>query len=197
MELFYTPTSPYSRKILLLANHLGLEDRITMTFLHPLLDKSGKLAAANPLEKVPTLVLDNGEVVFDSPVIADTLYHLSKAPALPFEQRLIQQKMQALADGIMDAAVLSQMERLREDSEQSSFWLERWEKAIIRSIDAFEDTMIQQAKEWHVGSMSMACALDYLNLRHPQINWMERNKATYEWYQTVIKMDIMIATDPR
>ncbi|MBL4801846.1 MAG: glutathione S-transferase N-terminal domain-containing protein [Emcibacter sp.] len=197
MELFYTPTSPYSRKIQILADHLGLNDRIKMTFLHPLFDKTGQLAAANPLEKVPTLVLDNGDCIFDSPVIADALYHFSEAPALPFEERLKQQQLQALGDGIMDAAVLSQMEKMREDAEQSEYWQDRWQKAIIRSIDEFENNMIQQAEEWHIGSMSMACALDYLDLRHPHLHWTTHNKKTYEWYQLAVERDTMITTDPR
>jgi len=197
MELFYSPTSPYARKILFVADHLGLTGQITMTFIHPLLDKTGRLPAANPLGKIPTLILDNGDIVYDSPVIAETLYQLAGASDLSFEERLKHLKMQALADGIMDAAVSSQMERGREDAEQSAYWQERWRKAIIRAVAEFEEKMIQDAADWQVGSMSMACALDYLCFRHPDLNWMTDNEKTCAWYQMVRKKAIMITTDPR
>jgi len=197
MELFYTLTSPYSRKILLAADHLGLTNDITMTFMHPIEDKTGKLRAANPLERIPTLMLNNGDIIFDSPLIADVLCHLAGAAPFSFEERLKQQKIQSLADGIMDAAVSSQMEKTRIEAEQSAYWLERWHKAILRAVAAFESSMIDDTKEWHIGSMGMACALDYLRFRHPDITWMEANRKTHEWYQAVIKKDIMVKTDPR
>ena len=197
MELFYTPTSPYSRKILLVADHLGLSKQITMTFLHPLQDKAGGLAAANPLGKVPTLVLDNGQAIYDSPLIAEVLYNLADAPVLAFEDRLRQQKMQVLADGIMDAAVSSQMEKNRPDAEQSAYWQTRWQDAILRAVGQFEHTMISDAEDWHLGSMSMACALDYLILRHPDLDWGTPHPKTDHWYRQIVKKSIMIATDPK
>ncbi|PHZ85051.1 glutathione S-transferase N-terminal domain-containing protein [Paremcibacter congregatus] len=197
MELFYTLTSPYSRKILLVLDHLKLTDQVTLTFLHPFEDQSGRLIEANPLGKIPTLVLGRGYTVYDSPVIADALFQMAETPELSFEEHLKQQKMQALADGIMDAAVLAQQEKCRDAAQQSPMWLERWEAAILRGLQEFEHNMIHDAGDWHIGSMSMACALDYIRFRHPDLNWMTDHPLTYKWYQTVQKMDIMIKTDPR
>jgi len=197
MELFYTLTSPYSRKILLVADHLGLSDQMTRTVFYPLDNTSGRLAAVNPLEKIPTLLLGNGEVIYDSPVIAEVLFHRANAPALAFEERLKQQKMQALADGIMDAAVLSQLESCREDTAPSAYWQDRWRQAMLRAVAEFDRHMIGDAMEWHIGSMSMACALDYMRFRHSGLNWMENSPAAHDWYQTVMKKDIMTKTDPR
>ncbi|PCI31826.1 MAG: hypothetical protein COB54_08850 [Alphaproteobacteria bacterium] len=197
MELFYTPTSPYSRKILLVADHLGLSERITMTLLNPLEDKEGRLAAANPLKKIPTLVLDNGEAVYDSPLIAEVLFNLADAPARAFDDRLKHLKMQVLADGIMDAAVSSQMEKIRPDAEQSTYWQGRWQAAILRAVGQFDESMLADAEDWHLGSMSMACALDYLILRHPELDWSSAHPKTDHWYRQIVKKAIMIATDPK
>lgn len=197
MELFYTLTSPYSRKILLVLDHLGLTDKTTLTFLHPFEDQTGRLKAANPLGKIPTLLLEDGFTVYDSPVIASALFERAETPELSFEENLKQQKMQALADGMMDAAVLSQQEKCREDAEQSAFWLDNWQSAILRGLKEFEDHAIHDAGDWHIGSISMACALDYIRFRHPDLDWMEDFPLSSKWYQTATKMNIMIKTDPR
>ncbi|MCF8473230.1 MAG: glutathione S-transferase N-terminal domain-containing protein [Emcibacter sp.] len=197
MELFYTLTSPYSRKILLLIDDLDLTDQITLTALNPLLDQTGRLQEANPLGKIPALILDNGDTIYDSPIIAEYLYHLSGATPLTFKKYLIQQKMQSLADGIMDAAVSSQMEKNRDLAQQSPYWQDRWQNAIMRSVVEFEKNMIDDARVWHIGSMSMACALDYLCFRHSTINWMDSAPNTLDWYKMVTKKLIMIKTDPR
>lgn len=197
MELFYTLTSPYSRKILLLLDQLNMTDKVALTFLHPIMDQSGRLEKINPLGKIPALILDSGDMIFNSPLIADVLCQLAETPELSFEEHLKQQKLQALGDGIMDAAVATQLERSQTDAEQSAFWIDRWQKAIMRSISEFEAQMIHDAGDWHIGSMSMACALDYLRFRHPDLNWMETHPKTHKWYQTAIQMDSLIRTDPR
>ena len=197
MELFYALTSPYARKILLVADHLELSDQISLTAIDPVKDTSGKLPAVNPLDKIPTLILDSGEAIYDSPVIAEVLFNMVDAPALSFAERLKQQKMQALADGIMDAAFSLQMEKIRQDAEQSLIWQDRWRNAIIRAVGEFEKNMIGEAGDWHIGSMSMACALDYLGLRHPDISWQNGNDRTDAWYQVVREKAIMKKTDPR
>jgi len=197
MELFYSLTSPYSRKILLVLKHLGMDDKVTLTPINPLLDDTARLTKVNPLGKIPALILDNGEVIFDSPLIVEVLFHMVEGPALSFEERLKQQKLHALADGMMDAAVSAQMERRRPDAEPSAFWMTRWRDALLRALAEVEKNMIRDADDWHIGSMALACALDYICFRHPDIAWRNDRPLTFAWYRTAMRKDIMIKTDPR
>ena len=115
MKLRYSPTSPYVRKVTVTAQETGVQPRIervpTVTT-----DPASGLAKDNPLGKVPTLILDDGERLYDSPVICEYLDGLHGGakivpPAGP--ERWVALRRQALADGILDAAVLRLMETRR------------------------------------------------------------------------------------
>jgi len=192
MKLYYSPTSPYSRKVRLLAMSQRLDVEIHMT--NPF-ENDPDFLQANPLAKVPALLVD-GRTVFDSPVIAE--YLLKKAGADRTSDAYLKQlEIQALADGITDAAIAIVMEGRRADSEKSAMWIGRWESAIDRSLGVLEQEVDDVFAEWNVASMAVACALDYLCFRLPEMQWQKTFPRCAHWHKEVTKRADMQETDPR
>ena len=110
MKLYHSQTSPYVRKCMFIAHHLGLADRIEKlpSAAHPV-NRDQSIIPSNPLGKVPTMITDDGTVLFDSRVICEYLDHLGKGSFFPAAgaERWRVLTEQALADGILDAALLS------------------------------------------------------------------------------------------
>ncbi len=191
MKLYYSATSPYSRKVRLLAMHHGLDVEIVMT--NPL-ENDAAFLTINPLAKVPALVMD-GRAIFDSPVIAEYLLKLAGADRSS-DAYLKQLELQALLDGVTDAAVATVMEGRREDAEKSPMWLARWDSSIDRGL-ALLETEIAGLTDWNLASMAAACTLDYLCFRLPHIAWQAKYPKCAAWYGEVAKRADMIETDPR
>ena len=113
MRLYYSPASPYARKVLVVAHELGLASQIeTVVIAANPVGGPGELAAVNPLAKIPTLRLADGEALYDSRVIVDHLITLSKVAILPeaWRERRAIMVEQATADGLLDAALLARYE---------------------------------------------------------------------------------------
>lgn len=144
MKLFYSPTSPYARKCRALAIEKGIEGRLEIITASPM-SNPPELQAANPLGKVPALVLADGSCIVDSPVICAYLDSLGDTPRLiPADPaaRFDALTREALADGIMDAAFAIVMERKRPEPQRSAEWLLRWTSAIRRSVAHFNTRLL-------------------------------------------------------
>src|ERR1700689_3900932 len=117
MKLHWSPRSPFVRKVMIVAHERGLADRITCIRTVAAMTKPhGELMKDNPLSKIPTLVLDDGAVIYDSPVICEYLDSLGVGPKLfpsDAKARLIALRRQALGDGFLDLLVLARNERER------------------------------------------------------------------------------------
>lgn len=197
MKLLYSKTSPYSRKVLVLAYELEIVNSMEVIAVSPFEDPP-ELHKNNPLGKIPTLVLSNGDSIYDSPVIAEYLQRdFGNKAALSLESYISQQRLQALADGMMDATFSLVMEQRRPEQQRSDFWQGRWEGAVLRSIAEFEQKYIDDAGQWHLGSIAMACALDYLAFRIPENDWKQQHPKTKAWFEDLINKPSMIKTDPR
>lgn len=195
MKLYSSNTSPYSRKVLLLARHLGVDGDIEIVPTMPL-EPDTAFLEANPLSKVPTLVQEGETPLFDSRVIAEFL--LDRAGMNDTGRHKTEVlKRQALADGMMDAAFAIVMENKRDDCEQSAFWIMRWNNALERSFEYLESGAINALERWGLDSIATACALDYICFRLPGITWRDRYPLTADWYDRTVKRDDMRETDPR
>lgn len=195
MKLFFSKTSPYARKVLLVARQLGQIDDIETVPINPL-EATDDFLTANPLSKVPTLVVEDEPALFDSRVIVEFLLDragMNDAGRAKTEML----KRQALADGITDAALAIVMEKRRPESEQSSYWVERWLAAIDRGLAHLEDGAVNALEHWHFDAMATASALDYLCFRLPEIDWQVKYPETAAWYKAACERDDMKATDPR
>ena len=122
MKLYYSPTSPYVRKVNVFSIEAGVDEKIDKIITNPWVEDT-RLLTDNPLSKVPTLIMDDGVVLYDSPVICEYL------DTLNLNQKLIPEKgierwnalrLQALGDGIMDAAILRFLERKRPEAQRSA-----------------------------------------------------------------------------
>jgi glutathione S-transferase len=179
-----SPASPFGRKVRIAAAILGLSERIEVVAADTN-DPNESLRRQNPLGKIPALILEDGEAIFDSRVILEYLDWLAGAGALVPSDPAARFKiltLQALADGIMDAAVLQVYElRFREPAIRSPKWLEHQAGKVARALAALE-ARPPEASARHAGAIALACALGYLDLRfeglwrsaHPRlVAWLE------------------------
>jgi glutathione S-transferase len=204
MKLFYSSTSPYSRKVRLVILEKGLSEQIKTILVDPF-GASEALNAANPLGKVPTLLLDNGEALFDSPVICRYLDSLSEDfPLIPRAgwRQWATLRWEALADGMTDAAYNSVMERRRPASAQSSTWLAHWAAEIQRSLQEMENKMEELAGDITLTHLAAGAAIGYLDLRMPDVLYEAAcpQVAAYPhlltWYEAFKTRPSMLTTHP-
>lgn len=178
-----SPASPFGRKVKLAALELGLMDRIEIVAADTT-DPSEVLRQQNPLGKIPTLVLEDGTTLFDSRVIVDYLDHLSGGKLIPAgEARFTQLRLQALADGICDAALLKVYEgRFRPEEGRNANWVAHQDGKVARGLAALEAAPPAFTDRPRVGEIALACALGYLDLRfegkwragHPKlVAWLD------------------------
>lgn len=180
-----SPPSPFGRKVKIAAAELGLLDTIEIRMADTN-DANDSLRKENPLGKIPALILDDGMVLFDSRVILEWLdWTAGGGRVLPGEPdaRFAALRLQALADGVTDAALLIVYEgRLRAETERSAAWLAHQQGKIDRGLDALEATVPATDAPITVGTIALACSLGYLDLRlagrwregHPKlVAWLE------------------------
>ena len=128
---------------------------------------------ANPLGKVPALLLDDGRVVHDSSVILEYLDTLHAPPrVIPAEpaQRVRHRQVEAVADGICDAVVLIVTERARPREKQSAEWIARQADKLAPSL-SFLEQEVGDSPAFALAELATGCALGYLDLRYPELNW--------------------------
>jgi len=199
MKLRYSPTSPYVRKVTVTLLETGLNDKVERIETN-VWDPSTNIAVDNPLGKVPALLLDGGEILYDSPVICeylDTLHDGIKLFPPSGGARWTALRRQALGDGILDAAVLRLLEGRREDGERSNGWIERQHAAIGRALDVLEDEVDGFDDDVTIGHLSIGIALGYLEFRFPDDNWQSSHPALADWYDGFSGRASMIETIPK
>ncbi|MGK2899472.1 MAG: glutathione S-transferase family protein [Burkholderiaceae bacterium] len=181
MKLIGSLTSPYVRKVRIVMAEKKLD------YQHELEDvwASDKIMKANPLGKVPCLVLPGGEAIFDSRVIVeylDTRSPVSRLIPEASRERIEVRTWEALADGLLDASILARLEQTwsgRSPEQRSSAWIERQLHKVDVSIDAISTGLAD--KPWCAGihlslaDIAVGCALGYLGFRFPQIDWRGRH----------------------
>jgi glutathione S-transferase len=198
MKLLATGTSPYSRKVLLLAHETGVIDQITIV---PTDLGSEELARENPLNKVPALILDDGTSLFDSPVICEFLDSLHNGtPIFPLAglARWRALREQALCDGICDAAVLRMAEGRRAKEQQSEEWIARQKRKINQGLGELERTRADAAPKRHldIGDLAALSALGYLDLRFPADDWRASHPQLAAWFAVTSDRPSFRATKP-
>jgi len=194
MKLYYSVTSPYSRKVLLLAKSLGMGGEVEIIHSIPL-ENDPDFLRINPLGKVPALI-QGGKVFFDSPYIVEHLLMLAGQDRTG-EDYMERLGVQALADGMMDALFSLRAESTRPDSEQSAMWKKRWFTSVERGLDMLEARVIDTLSGWKLDSISVACMLDYLCFRQPDMNWQANHPKSAAWFTKMLEKQDIIDTDPR
>ena len=203
MTLFHNPASPFVRKVMVLLHETGQTDRVALQLsqLSPV-SPDAVLNQDNPLGKIPALRLADGNVLYDSRVILDYLdqQHVGN-PLIPAEgtARWRRLTLAALADGIMDAAVMVRYEQaLRAPEKHWPEWLDAQREKIRRALAVLEaDAIAELTCHFDVAAISVACALGYLDLRHPDLNWRDAQPQLAAWYFDVSQRPSMLATVPK
>ena len=175
MKLIGTTTSPFVRKVRIVLAEKKIEYDFEID--SPWTPESD-ISRLNPLGKVPVLVLDDETVLFDSRVITEYLDNVApnnKLMPAPNRERTELKRWVAIADGVCDAAALVFLEKKRPPVQQSGEWIARQEEKIVRGLEYMSEQLGENP--WCMGTyFSLAdvaggCALDYLTLRFPQIDW--------------------------
>ncbi|MFC0388247.1 glutathione S-transferase N-terminal domain-containing protein [Muricoccus vinaceus] len=185
MRLFSSSASPFARKVIACAIARGLDGGIEIVPTNAHVSPP-ELLAGNPLSKVPLLLLEDGTPVFDSPVICDYLDTLGDAPPLmppSGPARLRVAIMQALADGIMDAAVARRMQVALPQDEGRQAFDARQKAAVTRGLDRLEAAPPAGLED--VGAIAVACALGYLDFRFAHEPWREGWPGLAAWLASV------------
>ena len=167
MKLLYAPRSPFARKCRIVAIERGIADRLELVTVNRE-DPAAPLAAANPLDKVPTLIRDDGTPLVDSPVVCEYLDQLPGAPLLvpaAGEARWAALHLQAVADGVCDAVVLANLESMRPEAKQSQGARAHQIAKVDRGLDWLEAGGAPADGPLDIGVIALACTLGYLEYR--------------------------------
>ena len=177
MKLIGSLTSPYVRKVRVVM----AEKKLDFQFVLEDVWGSDAMLASNPLGKVPCLVMEGGEAVFDSRVIVEYLDALSPVgkliPALGRERAEVR-TWEALADGVLDAAVLARLEATwggRSEAQRSQAWIDRQMSRVHSAVDAMARGLGEKpyctGNAFTLADVAVGCALAYLDFRFPHIDW--------------------------
>ena len=198
MQLYYWPTSPYVRKVMVLALEAGVDSRFEV--LHTSPRKSGHdLQDRNPLGKIPALRLDDGTVLFDSPVICEYLDSLHDGHKLFPDvgpARWLALRQQAQADGILDAVVARRVEESRTEDRRSKSWISHQVAAIHRALSDLETRIDELSGDITIGHITVGCALGYMDLRLSDDDWRHLAPDLSDWYAGFAERPSMQATIP-
>ncbi|WP_448191424.1 glutathione S-transferase N-terminal domain-containing protein [Azospirillum sp. sgz301742] len=199
MKLRYSATSPYVRKVMMVAIECGLDGSIELLKTDAWSPETD-LPQDNPLGKVPALVLPGGPTLYDSPVICeylDTLHDGARLFPSPGPARWTALRQQALADGICDAAILRRLEGNRPDGEKSASWAERQRVAMARACDVLEAEAGALALEQPtIGTLAILSTLGYLDFRWGHEDWRQGRPALKAWFDKASARDSFRRTAP-
>ncbi|KQQ14143.1 hypothetical protein ASF53_09950 [Methylobacterium sp. Leaf123] len=196
MQLFYAPRSPFSRKILATIVELDLAARVSLVRIDPWTDET--LRRHNPACKVPTLLLDDDSALFDSPVIARYLDTLSGHTLIPSAPRTWDTlRREALGDSLAEAVIRRFVDRLGPHDDRLERVVARQEAAITAILDGLEAAPDWMRAPTDLGHLAIACALDYLDGRSPDLEWNAQRRLLAAWFYDFRENSSMkIAADP-
>ena len=199
MKLYMSPASPFARKARIIIRELDLTRLVEEVPTNPA--ASDELRRTNPLGKIPAMVLDDGSMLIDSKVICEYLNELGGGKFFPGMSvwrsatgRWRALTLQALGDGIADAAVARIYEGRRPEELQSKEAIAKYTGVINRSLDALERARFVEPPT--IGEVAVACAIGYLDFREVATGWRDTRPSLAAWYETFCKYPAMQDTQP-
>ena len=201
MQIFYSPASPYVRKCMVVALELGLADQIEKlsSAANPV-TRDANIVAKNPLGKVPTLITDDGLVLYDSRVICAYLNVLGKGGLLPSAGKPHWEVLtqEALGDGMLDAALLARYEAaMRPEPLRWAQWSAGQMEKVHSGLATIEANTASWGQSFDLGKIALACALGYLDFRFADMAWRAMYPATAKWFAQISERPSMMATVPK
>ena len=196
MKLRWSPTSPFVRKVVVLMKEKGIEDLVEKEKSNPL-NREDRAETPNPLGKIPCLVTDDGQPVFDSPVIMEYLDTVCDGPEMlpPIgEARWTVLRRQATADGMIDSMVTCFVESLKKPERQSGGILAHNKAIVFNGIAALEQEAATFGGTVDVGTVSVAVALSFADQTFPEDDWRADNTTLAAWFDLFDKRPSMTET---
>jgi glutathione S-transferase len=198
MKLYSHPASPFARKCRIVAHELELK----LEIIDVVARNDESLRRLNPLKQIPILVLDDGSTLFDSPVICEYLNQAGGGKFFPVDTmwkaatgRWKALGLQALADGVADAAVALRYEMAEPEERRSADRIARCKATIHAGIDALE--RVKFAAEPTIGEISAGCAMGYIDFRLTDLDWKSSHPNLSAWYARFSEYPSMKATAPK
>ena len=204
MKLIGSPASPYARKVRVVMAEKKLDYQYV---IEDVWAAESTITESNPLGKVPCLVMEGGEAVFDSRVIVeylDTLSPVGKLIPAQGRERAEVKTWEALADGLMDAALLARLEVIfkgRTEAQRSQPWIDRQMDKINAVLKAMStglgDKPFCSGVLFSLSDVAVGCALGYLDYRFPQVNWRETYPNLVKLQDKLVQRPSFIETAPK
>lgn len=173
MKLLYSDTSPYARKCRVLLRELDLLGRVDEVDSHPFRDGED-LLSANPLGRVPCLIMDDGRALTESTLISA---YLNAQAETPWRDDWDERRLEALATGLLDLSVGRRVEMVRDEAIFSDYWIARRERGIARALDQLETEAAGLSSVIGLAGLTIAIALSYQDFRYPECAWRETRPA--------------------
>jgi glutathione S-transferase len=199
MKLHWSPRSPFVRKVMIVAHELKLVDRIECVRTVAATTKPHlALMEDNPLSKIPTLVLDDGTVLYDSPVICEYLDSLHAGPKLiplDLKERMVALRRQALGDGFLDFLLLLRNEGERahpSDVHLSAYTTKR--TAVLSGLEREAGELARTP--FGIGHIAIGCSLSYLDFRFAKDDWRAAHPTIARWHKDFAARTSVQATEP-
>jgi glutathione S-transferase len=200
MKLLYTPNSPYARKVRIVAKEKHINIALQEVVLG---DPDSPVKQYNPLGKIPVLILDDEEALYDSRVIVEYLDDRTPVGKLvpnDHSARIAVIRWSALADGICDAAVSAMLESRKPEQQQSKAFIEKQIAKVTAGLDKLNKDISK--KKWCVNEtfsladISIGCMLAYVGLRFKKLNWQDSYPSLAKHYSVLIKRPSFKETAP-
>lgn len=200
MKIYFSPASPFARKVMVCAAELGLRIERLPSAAGPVA-RDQTIVADNPLGQVPTLLADDGTVLYDSHVICEYLDSQASGSARMFPQAgpdrwraLVQQ---SLGDGLLGAALLARYETiLRPVDKQWAEWISGQMDKVRCALDRMESWAPALGQQPDIGTITLGCALGYLDFRFPDYGWRSARSALAAWNERFSARESMAASRP-
>jgi glutathione S-transferase len=202
MKLLASPASPYVRKVRIVLAEKKIECEIELVDVQPV---DNPVNQHNPLGKIPTLVLDDGTALYDSRVIAEFLDNVSPISRLvpgDIRERVQVRRWEALADGVVEAAMLVRYEAMRERREQSKPWLDKQLARAQRGMALMAAELNGRAwchgDRYSLADIALGCCVGWLGFRRPgDIDWQADYPALARHYQKLLERPAFAETVPQ
>lgn len=197
MKLYYSPTSPYARKVIAVAIEKGLDTKLEKLAAR---EPGVNLDRMNPLDKIPTLVTDEGEVLIESALISQYLDEIGSGRRLYPESSKARRRalqLEAIGHGVCDAGVLCRMEeRMHKPEQMSAEWLERQRKKLKRGLTAMEQALGELGSDVTPAHITYAVTLYFFEQHKITPGWREDHPKLAVWYDKFRQQPCIKATEP-
>lgn len=198
MKCYATANSPYARKVRIAAHETGIADEIEWEMISRE-QRAEMIPGINPLGKVPVGVLENGNVLYDSPVLCAYVDSLNEGPKLIPEsgdERWTVLTLEALGDGLGEAIIATSQEKNKSDDKRTQAIVDRQSGKIASGLTALNEAAGDFNDPPKMGEIAVACALGYMEFQDVVPGWRETYPALGGWYTEILKRQSFVQTAP-